>query len=105
MEQDRIIEQITALARRILPQGASLWLYGSRARGDAHPGSDYDLLILLDKGQITCDDHDKYGFPLRELGWDYNVDVSPHLYPREAWQSWDYSPFYKNVEHDKIILV
>jgi predicted nucleotidyltransferase len=26
---------------------SALWLYGSRARGDHHPGSDYDLAVLF----------------------------------------------------------
>lgn len=35
MEQTQVIQRITELGRQILPEGASLWLYGSRARGDA----------------------------------------------------------------------
>ena len=46
MEQKKVIERIKDVAEHVLPQGASLWLYGSRARGDARPDSDYDLLIL-----------------------------------------------------------
>lgn len=104
MEQEKVIERIKETAERILPEGASLWLYGSRARGDARPDSDYDLLILLDKDTITGDDHDKYGYPLRESGWEIWTEINPHIYTRKDWKSWSFSPFYKNVEHDKIVL-
>jgi len=43
MQQEEVVDRIKAFAQRVLPEGSSLWLYGSRARGDAHPDSDYDL--------------------------------------------------------------
>ena len=104
MEQEKVIERIKVVAEHVLPQGASLWLYGSRARGDARPDSDYDLLILLDKDCITSDDYDKYLYPLCETGYEIWTEINPHIYTRKDWLSWSFSPFYKNVEHDKIIL-
>lgn len=104
MEQEQVIQRITELGKRILPESASLWLYGSRARGDARPDSDYDLLILLDKDSLTCRDYDLYTYPLCELGVDIDAEINPHIYPRKDWSSWRYSPFYKNVEQDKMVL-
>ena len=31
MEQEQVIQRIKELGEKILPEGASLWLYGSRA--------------------------------------------------------------------------
>ena len=46
--QDRaLLERIRNTLREVEP-GAQVILYGSRARGDAPPGSAWDLLILLD---------------------------------------------------------
>ena len=53
MDRPQILERIKQLAIAVLPQGSSLWLYGSRARGDESQSSDWDLLILLDKSKIT----------------------------------------------------
>ncbi|MBR4505454.1 MAG: nucleotidyltransferase domain-containing protein [Bacteroidales bacterium] len=104
MEQEEVIARIKETARRVLPEGASLWLYGSRARGDARPDSDYDLLILIDKDTLQERDTDVI-YDLAELGWDLSAEINTHAYPRGKWNSWSYSPFYKNVEQDKRILI
>lgn len=104
MEQAQVIQRIADLGNRILPEGASLWLYGSRARGNARPDSDYDLLVLIDKDTLTASDYDNYNYPLFELGLDLNEDISPRIFTKKQWESWTYDPFYKNVERDKIVV-
>lgn len=104
MNQRQVINRITELGKQILPEGASLWLYGSRARGDNRPDSDYDLLILLDKDDITDNDYVNYVYSLRMMGWKMNEDINPHIYPRKEWNSWQYMPFHDNVENEKIVL-
>ena len=103
MQQEQVIQRITELGKQILPEGASLWLYGSRARGDARPGSDYDLLILLDKDSLTASDYD-YVFDLRMLGVDLDEEINPTVYPKAMWQKWTCAPFVENVEGDKRVL-
>ena len=104
MEKSQVIERIKQLATAVLPNGSSLWLYGSRARGDNNDDSDWDLLILLDKPKITSDDYDLAYF-FRELGWDLNAEITPHVYTKNQWSNWTFHPFYKNVEQDKIVLI
>lgn len=104
METKQVIEKIRQLASTVLPLGSSLWLYGSRARGDNHENSDWDLLVLLDKSKITANDYD-LTYPFRELGWNLGIEISPHVYSRQQWNTWTFLPFYKNVEQDKIVLV
>ena len=104
MDKGQILERIRKLALAVLPQGSSLWLYGSRARGDESQNSDWDLLILLDKSKITSDDYDLAYF-FRELGWELNTEISPHVYSKKQWHGWSFLPYYKNVEQDKIVLV
>ena len=47
MERVQLIENIRLIAARVLPKGSTLYLYGSRARGDWNENSDWDLLVLL----------------------------------------------------------
>lgn len=103
MEQEEVIQRIKEAADKVLPKGASLWLYGSRARGDARPDSDYDLLILLDEEE-SMPEADRAAYDLCILGYDNGVEVNPHIYSKKRWNSWTYSPFHKNVEQDKRIL-
>ena len=44
-----------------------LFLYGSQARDEARPDSDWDILILLDKLKIEVEDYDNVSYPLVEL--------------------------------------
>jgi len=35
-EEEKIIQMICETGRKVVPPGGQVWLYGSRARGDAH---------------------------------------------------------------------
>ena len=104
MKTAQVIENIKQVASSVLPHGSKLYLYGSRARGDARKDSDWDLLILLDKPSLSYRDYD-YGYPFREFGWDIGEEISPHIYTKKQWDEWSFLPFHKNVESDKIVLV
>lgn len=105
MSSNDILNQIQQLGREIIPADGHLYLYGSRARGDFKPDSDWDLLILLNKEKEEFSDFDTYSYPFISLGYDYGVPVSAHLYTMDKWDAMSFSPFYHNVEHDKIVLV
>ena len=99
-----MIDRIKQTAASVLPKGSTLYLYGSRARGDHREDSDWDLLLLLDKPKLSPNDYD-YAYPFRELGWDVGEEISPHVYTKKQWNEWTFLPYHKNVERDKIVLV
>ena len=105
MEKQRVIDRITKVAHRHLPPNSRLLLYGSRARGEARKDSDWDLLILLDQPEITESDFDNVSFPFTLLGWEIGELISPQMYTKQEWDSLSFTPYYKNVEQDKIVLV
>ncbi len=104
-EEKLKIEHLTELGRKILPKGASLWLYGSRARGTARKDSDWDLLVLIDKDKRENSDFMEYTMPFIDLGVKYGEAVMPHLYTYKQWKDYSFTPFEKNVERDKIVLI
>ena len=104
MDSTIVIDNIRKIAQRVLPKGSTLYLYGSRARGDNRIDSDWDLLILLDKERIEQWDRDNIAFPFVEMGWDINADIRPHTYTKEQWFDGAHTMFYYNVEADKKVL-
>ena len=104
MEQAKVIESIRQTAHGVLPKGSALYLYGSRARGDYHDDSDWDLLLLLDKPKREADDFDKYAYPIMEQGFELWQYFSVHTYTKDEWYNAPHSMFYFNVEQDKQLL-
>ena len=102
IDESQIFKEIQTLKRQILPNEKMI-LFGSQARGDARPGSDWDLLIILDKpGKRNWNDFDEYAYPFTEIGWNYKVAINPMLYTKEQWEAGRLFPFYKNVMRDGI---
>jgi predicted nucleotidyltransferase len=104
MERHQVIDSIKQVAAQVLPKGSTLYLYGSRARGDWHKDSDWDLLVLLDKPSLEQDDFDKYSFPFVEMGWNIGEDIRPHAYTKQEWFNGPHAMFYYNVEEDKKVI-
>ena len=102
-KEEEIIQKLKETSNRVVPPGGQVWLYGSRARGDAHEGSDWDILILLNKPKLEASDYD-VTYPFRELGWDIGEEISPHIYTKKQWDEWTFLPYRKNVERDKYVL-
>ena len=104
MQKELVIESIKDTALLSLPTGSQLLLYGSRARGDAHKDSDWDLLILLDKNKVEESDYDNVAFPFTMLGWQIGEIITPQIYTKEEWEKISFLPYHKNVENDKVLL-
>ena len=103
MNRDKIIEQIRSHSASTLPKGASVFLFGSQARGDYSEKSDWDLLILINKdGILGITDRGQYTFPIYKLGAEIGIDINPVIYTTSEWEERSFTPFYKNVIKDRI---
>ncbi|MEB3302179.1 MAG: nucleotidyltransferase domain-containing protein [Cyanobacteriota bacterium] len=80
LTSDHLLERAMATSIRQLIPGAEVLLFGSRARGDARPDSDIDLLITAPDGWLAEQDR----FSLLNQLWgevarpDVSVDLLLH---------------------------
>jgi len=103
-DNDKTLDLITSVLQKNLPAEAKVILFGSQARGDANEESDWDILILLDKQKITNEDFYEFASPLVELGWSIDKTISPIMYTFDDWQKRHFTPFYKNVAKEGIMI-
>ncbi len=103
---ERLLEAIKRKGAEILPKGSRLALYGSRARGDARPDSDWDLHVLVPGDEnLPASVYDEYAWPFYQLGlFEFGEEVNARVYSFAGWLKRSFLPFYKNVEQDAIIL-
>lgn len=103
MEKQQILEALHNRLQEIDPH-ARAFLFGSRARGTEHEGSDWDVLVLLDKPKVTLQDYNTYSYPLRELGWDMDETINPVLFSTKEWEANRFTLFNHNVRREGIAI-
>lgn len=103
MDKKHVLEAMHNKLYEIDPHARAV-LFGSRARGTEHDGSDWDVLILLDKPEITLQDYDTYSYPLRELGWEINEIINPILFSQKEWDENRFTLFNHNVRKEGIAI-
>jgi uncharacterized protein len=85
--------------------GATVILYGSRARVAAEPESDYDLLILVE-GPSSRKLEDQIGDRLYALELESDTVVSLLVYEKHTWDTplCKAMPLHRNVDREGILL-
>jgi predicted nucleotidyltransferase len=102
--KDYIIQRIKETVSVTDPT-ATIILYGSFARGENKEISDFDLLILIDKKNITRTDEKRVKYPLYEIEFETGQIISPIIISKTDWEYKHKStPFYENVTKDGIVI-
>lgn len=100
-----ITEAIRRKASEVLPPGSKVVLFGSRARKDARPDSDWDLHILVPGPErLPFATARRFGSPFEELGWDLGEEINTVVHSFSGWSKRSFLPLYQNIQHDGIEL-
>jgi predicted nucleotidyltransferase len=84
---------------------AQIILFGSRARGDTHPESDWDILILLNKPKVSLKDEQAFRHKLYDIELETGIVISTFVYSQTEWNGkMSVTPLYKNVTREGIYL-
>lgn len=99
-----LINKVKDVVLQIDPD-ASIILYGSRARGNYSPESDWDFLILLNRNindQIKTELRHK----LYEIEWETGEVISSIIHKHTEWVNPHnkITPFYNDVNNEGISL-
>jgi uncharacterized protein len=84
---------------------AQIILYGSRARGNFSKESDWDILVLLDRPQVSFKDEQSIRHKLFDLEMETGESISTFVYSLSDWNTkLSVTPLYKNVKKEGIYL-
>jgi predicted nucleotidyltransferase len=102
-EAERRHEVVRGLSEAV-PGMVSLILFGSEARGDATPGSDTDLLVVVERKTKRLEE--QIGEVCLRLATEHQLDLTWLVTDQEQVRGWeaDGSEFWRNVRSEGIAL-
>ena len=103
-EKKEILQRIKKIIQEKEPE-AHIYLYGSRARGDEHNESDWDIMILLNKDVINFDVEKSIFSSLYDLELEIGEVISPLIYSENEWNTkYTVTPFYHIVMNEGYLI-
>jgi predicted nucleotidyltransferase len=85
---------------------AELILYGSHANGNAREGSDRDILILLNREDVTLKVEQDYRHYILDLELEINEPISVTVHSKKSWKTRrSVTPLYRSISREGITLV
>ena len=102
---DHIADNVIAAAQKICGDKLrDIILYGSYARGDFQPGSDVDIMILVDGDAVDCKRiNAEISDALHELDYQMNLLLSVTVTPYSQFTNWKQSyPYYRNIDTEGV---
>ena len=81
---------------------AQVILFGSRARGDYHPASDWDLLILISDHLYSKAFKHQLWNELYQIELDYDIVLNTIIRGKNEWAKRTITPLYETITKEGI---
>jgi len=102
--KDKILQKIIKVVDKNAPD-SEVYLYGSQARGNANKLSDWDLLILLNRPNISFDLETKFMNEFYDLELETGEVISPLIYSKYDWNNkYFITPLFENIKNEGVKL-
>jgi len=104
LTKEELLKRIKAAVLSLDPN-ATVILYGSRARGDAEPDSDWDILVLTEQA-VDYALVKTFRYALYDLEFECGEVLCAIVVNREEWKEEikDLMPFSLNVNREGLVL-
>lgn len=102
-KEQQILAQVKHMVLEAEPT-AQVVLFGSRARGDAHADSDWDIMVIVDSPKVSDQQFEKLNYNIWLKGLEMGQEINPVIYTRERWETKVPSLFLHNVKKEGIVL-
>jgi len=84
---------------------AEVVLFGSHARGDATPDSDWDILILVNQQPLSRNNEKEYREELFDVELEVGEAISTLVLSKQDWREpYSVTPLYQNIINEGILL-
>lgn len=104
-KEEIIIQKIKEVIVKTAPN-SEVYLFGSHARKSATQFSDWDILILLNKKNISFSMETKFMDDFYELELETGEVISPLIYSKEEWNAkQSVTSLFGNIKKDGIRIV
>ena len=102
--REALVELKRKIAERFQDRLVDLRLFGSRARGQAGPESDTDILVVLD--HAGWEERRQLIDLATDVGLEYDLLLSPTVFDRATYDRWreQRRPLVVEIERDGIAL-
>lgn len=103
IEKAHILKEIKQAVLEV-DSKAEVVLFGSRARGDFHAESDWDVLILVDKEEKDWKHRRVIIDKIYEVELRNNEIITPIVRNKSFWEDISVTPLYQEVKRDGLLL-
>jgi uncharacterized protein len=102
--EEHIFRLITRRVKE-LDSSAEVILYGSHAKGQASPDSDWDILVLLNRDDVSLKTEQYFRHHLLDVELEIGEPISVFVKSKSVWESkFKITPIFRSIKTEGVRL-